>query len=154
MDELAALYEPVPFDHQSHAKMSEMWDGCETCHHRKPNPATRPVDLPATRTQSDSAAIPKCSHCHEASVEGVELRRPSLKAAYHRQCLNCHREWTGENACTVCHAPRNGTVATTAPAKDDIAGRMHPPIPEPLDTYFRARFAPVAGSNVMFRHGE
>src|SRR3954471_5536178 len=94
MNELEALYEPVPFDHQSHAKMSEMWDGCETCHHRKPNPATRPVDLPATRTQSDAAAIPKCSHCHEASAEGVDLRRPSLKAAYHRQCLNCHREWT------------------------------------------------------------
>lgn len=158
LDDLVALYQPVPFDHRSHAKMSEMWDGCETCHHRKPNPATRPSDLPSTRTQSDAAKIPRCRECHRPAAQEANLKMPSLKGAYHRQCLNCHREWTGANQCVVCHAERNpqlaATAPTTLPTTDDIVGRMHPPIEEPKDTFFRARFAPVAGSNVLFRHQE
>ena len=93
LDDLVALYQPVPFDHQAHAKMSEMWDGCQTCHHRKPNPATRPADLPATRSQSDAEKIPRCSACHHATAPDATVGMPSLKGAYHRQCLNCHREW-------------------------------------------------------------
>jgi hypothetical protein len=154
LNDLVALYDPVPFDHASHSKMAEMWNGCQTCHHRTPNPATRPSDIPTTRTQADSAAIPRCKSCHPATPDNPQIKMPSLKGAYHRQCLNCHREWTGENACVKCHAPRDAKIVKAAPEVDDIAGRMHPPIPEPKDQVLRARFTPVAGRNVLFRHNE
>ena len=86
LKELEALYQPVPFDHRSHAKMAEMWGGCTTCHHRQPDAATRPLLTQACRT------------CHSREEKTAEMKMPSLKAAYHRQCLNCHREWMHDNA--------------------------------------------------------
>jgi len=158
LKELVNLYDPVPFDHKSHAQMAAMWDGCQTCHHRTPVASTRPA--PATHTQNDSAQIPACKSCHEISAKETDLHKPSLKGAYHRQCLNCHKEWMHDNACTICHKARPGTegagVATTQPppTKDDIVGRMHPPIKEPEIKIYRARYTPVAGPNVIFHHAE
>lgn len=155
--ELVNLYDPVPFDHRGHAQMAEMWQGCVTCHHRSPAPTTQPAAAsPAEhRAQSDSSAIPACKSCHEASTaeESGDIAMPNLKGAYHRQCLNCHREWMHENACGICHQPRNGVNPLAAtPTKDDVIGRMHPPIPEPEIRIYRARFTPADGRNVMFRH--
>ncbi|MFI5380412.1 MAG: cytochrome c3 family protein [Tepidisphaerales bacterium] len=165
--ELAALYEPVPFDHKGHAKMAEMWDGCVTCHHRTPQAATRPSTQPGTAPvsppatvldhpdQATAAAIPSCKSCHAVNANVTDIRMPSLKAAYHRQCLNCHKEWMHDNACVICHKSRE-TVATTrgAPTRDDILGRMHPPIPEPETHAYRMRYTPADGANVLFRHKE
>ncbi|MGA2496717.1 MAG: cytochrome c3 family protein [Tepidisphaeraceae bacterium] len=162
--ELAALYEPVPFDHKSHAKMAEMWDGCVTCHHRTPQAATRPATQPAADpvvhvlshpTQATAATIPSCKSCHAVNAGEADIRMPSLKAAYHRQCLNCHKEWMHDNACVICHKSRE-TVATTrgTPTRDDILGRMHPPIPEPETHAYRMRYTPADGANVLFRHKE
>lgn len=33
----------------------------------------------------------------------MNLRKPDLKAAYHRQCLGCHYEWKHGNDCFNCH---------------------------------------------------
>jgi ribulose-5-phosphate 4-epimerase/fuculose-1-phosphate aldolase len=85
---------------------------------------------------------------------------PSLKGAYHRLCLNCHRNWMDANACVICHAARNSAATAAAateklgPNADDIVGRMHKPIPEPTTKLFRARFTPEVGPNVLFRHKE
>ena len=49
----------------------------------------------------------------------VDLRQPSLKGAYHRQCINCHLDWSHENACGFCHeqAPdKKAAGAKPAPA--------------------------------------
>ena len=181
LNQLVNLYEPVPFDHKTHAKMAEMHTGCTTCHHRTPEPATRATTHPTTHTQADSSQIPACKSCHEISprqgspqapheptspeaanesgsaqlAKEIELRMPNLKGAYHRQCLNCHKEWMHDNACIICHKPRQGaTVANAAPTPDDIVGRMHPPIPEPKSVSYKTRFTPVAGPNVLFRHEE
>jgi hypothetical protein len=162
LKELVALYEPVPFDHRSHAAMSQMWDGCTTCHHRPPqSPATRaaaasrPVD---THDQQSSERIPACKSCHELGDDraAADVRMPSLKGAYHRQCLNCHKEWTHENACVKCHQPLNkrDPKREIGPTADDIVGRMHPPIPPPADKVYTARFTPAAGNRVLFRHKE
>ena len=143
LKQLATEYQPVPFDHQNHAKMAEMWTGCTTCHHRHSAPSTAPTTQP-------------CRTCHSASAADPDLHRPSLKGAYHRQCLNCHREWANETSCEVCHLRAETAVAraTTVPSVDDIVGRMHPPIPEPQVMIYRARFTPAVGANVIFRHKE
>jgi hypothetical protein len=153
LDELKDLFEGVPFDHRSHAQMAAMGKGCETCHHYSP----------------DALKHPECKSCHvRAAADKRTLRQPTLKGAYHRQCLNCHREWSGANQCGTCHQPRgksdiakaggggeggNRAVAA-APTPDDVTGRMHPPIPEPETKQYRARFTPADGPNVLFRHKE
>jgi hypothetical protein len=171
--ELVDLYEPVPFEHRVHAEMTEMWDGCVTCHHRSPAPATQPTTGPSgpadahaaslePLTQDAAAQIPACKSCHPVAEHdaAVQIDMPSLKGALHRQCLNCHREWSGANDCVVCHRPldKQGepVVAATAPAPpaSDIVGRMHPPIPEPDEKTYVARFTPAVGRNVLFRHRE
>jgi hypothetical protein len=157
LDELAAQYDPVPFDHKTHAAMAEMWDGCTTCHHRKPKPTTLPVaHVPGgAKQQSDAAEVPACKSCHDVNPAGSDLHVPSLKGAYHRQCLNCHRDWADENACDVCHRPRDGkSMRPATPSVDDIVGRMHPPIAAPDVKVYRARFVPAVGANVTFRHKE
>ncbi len=157
LKQLENLYTPVPFEHARHAEMAEMWDRCVMCHHREPEPATQPVTLSTTRpaTQADSGTTPACKSCHPVDADQADLRRPSLKGAYHRQCLNCHREWTGENACVVCHTAKD-SAAASAPVvtSDDIIGRMHPPIKAKDVFNYSVRFEPVAGPKVLFRHAE
>jgi Class III cytochrome C family len=80
------IYGAVNFTHKSHAEMSEMSGGCETCHHYNP-----PGD------------IVKCSTCHEADRKKVDVNMPDLKSAYHRQCMDCHSEWEAESKCESCH---------------------------------------------------
>ena len=166
LDRLVETYEPVPFDHKSHAAMAEMWNGCETCHHRSPAnaAATQPVGVSTSslpRTQANAGHMPACGECHPADATRADLYRPNLKGAYHRQCLNCHREWAGENACSACHRERKAggggalaKAAATRPSVDDIVGRMHPPIPEPDVRVYTARFTPAVGKLVTFRHKE
>ena len=157
--ELEALYEPVPFDHRGHAEMAEMWAGCETCHHRKPvsgagKGTTRPAGF--ERSQDSSAQVPKCKSCHRIGDETVTIKMPNLKGAYHRQCLSCHKEWMHDNACVICHKPKDAKLValptSPAPTVNDITGRMHPPIPEPDAKLYKARFTPAVGENVLFRH--
>src|SRR6187455_502643 len=63
--ELANLYQPVPFNHASHAQMAEMWDGCTTCHHRNPT-TTQPSKAVVVdkSDQNGSADFPACKSCH------------------------------------------------------------------------------------------
>lgn len=142
LNELEDLYLPVPFDHRGHADMAEMTRGCTVCHHHTP----------------EGAAHPACRNCHEISPVREDMRKPSLKAAYHRQCLRCHREWSHETACEVCHPPKAGRGRelgmASLPRKDDIMGRMHPPIPEPETTLYQTKYKHVVGTNVLFRHKE
>jgi hypothetical protein len=157
LDELSKLYKPVPFNHQDHAAMAMMWDGCKTCHHRDPVVNTSIViPFHLVPNQVFSSVIPKCDSCHAASVTTEDIHMPSLKGALHRQCLNCHREWMHENACVVCHAPINpdSAVLDAAPSVDDIIGRIHPPVDPPDVKTYRPRFTPAVGNNVIFRHGE
>lgn len=111
IDQLARLYAPVHFDHDLHVSMSNMDGGCANCHH----------DL------GTSTVAATCVSCHPAEGAGATLSRPSLKGAYHRQCLGCHRDWSHENGCGFCHkeitdeAPTHG-----APDPTDIVGIPHP----------------------------
>lgn len=156
--ELESLYEAVPFSHRRHAEMAEMWDGCTTCHHHTPAtlPTTQTV-RPQHPTQDDAGRVPACKSCHAADDEAATLDMPSLKAAYHRQCLNCHRDWMDSNACVACHAVKvnPASVPTTRPpSADDIVGRMHKPLTAPTTKEYTTRFTPADGAHVLFRHEE
>jgi len=140
LDELEDLYLPVPFDHKGHADMAGMTRSCTVCHHYTP----------------EGTEHPACKSCHEVSPVRENMRKPGLKAAYHRQCLACHREWSHETNCVICHAAKLGhgeQPVATRPSKGDIMGRMHPPIPEP-DTEVYSVHAVDAESRVIFRHKE
>jgi mono/diheme cytochrome c family protein len=105
--ELSDQYKPVEFTHrkQVQALMKGMQDNalaayfhgdpgtmCQGCHHHSP-PAKNP---------------PPCVSCHStASKEVREGNRPALLAAFHRQCMSCHKDMKLEKlaatTCTQCH---------------------------------------------------
>jgi hypothetical protein len=119
IDKISNLYKPVIFSHELHASMSDISGGCTLCHHYS----------------EETGEIPSCGECHEEKSDITKLNVPSLKGAYHRQCLGCHREWSHENACQFCHEEITGPVElteTTDPT--DIVGALHPLI-EAEETY-------------------
>lgn len=71
---------------------------CAACHHHSP-----------TETL---ATPPACASCHgsQADRQETNANRPSLKAAYHQQCMACHERMNITNPaatdCTGCHAAR------------------------------------------------
>jgi len=151
LNELEDLYLPVPFDHRGHAEMAQMTRGCSVCHHYTP----------------EGLEHPACKTCHEVAPLQVDIRKPGLKGAYHRQCMSCHREWSGETSCGACHQPKAGGAkkgsTSVVPTKDDLMGRMHPPIPEPEVEVYQTKWEgstiapPLTGggagrSRVLFRH--
>lgn len=67
---------------------------CAGCHHNSPA----------------SATPPKCASCHGKVQDKAEGVKPALKAAYHQQCMGCHREMgiqkPADTACIECHAKK------------------------------------------------
>ncbi len=107
--ELSNKFEAVEMDHGKHVTslMNGMKDShlanyfhsepgtmCQGCHHNSPA----------------SKSPPNCINCH-AKVHGVsadatEPSRPGLQAAFHGQCMSCHKEMGVKpvaTACTECH---------------------------------------------------
>ncbi len=136
LDELSARYEPVVFTHRLHAEMANFSGGCEICHHHNPE-----------------LGISPCGDCHDRSPLRADLSRPSLKGAYHRQCLNCHREWSHETKCAVCHALKDSdTTGYEAVDETDIIGVEHPPIVKPTKVQYETESD--AGRFVTFYHDD
>jgi hypothetical protein len=78
---------PVPFNHRAHAQMAEMSGGCYGCHHYN----------------DTSLRILSCESCHPRQRKRENVSLPDLKGAYHRRCLDCHRQWNGSPDCKSCH---------------------------------------------------
>lgn len=87
IDDLVDHYGPVVFDHRLHEQMSEITGDCSNCHHESPT----------------NESITGCAQCHPLKRDQTNLRVPSLKGAFHRQCLSCHKEWSRANSCGFCH---------------------------------------------------
>jgi Class III cytochrome C family len=105
--ELSNQFKPVELNHLKHVQ--EMMKGlqgsklaeyfhydpgtmCQGCHHYSP-PSKNP---------------PACVSCHSSTSKRVrEGNRPALMAAYHQQCMSCHKDMKIEKpaatACTECH---------------------------------------------------
>ncbi len=136
IDDIADLYQPVHFNHKLHASMAQMGNDCATCHHYSP-----------------PGRIPPCKECHSPEADSRDLAKPNLKGAYHRQCLSCHREWSHDTKCVVCHLPEaSGAMAAGEQDPTDIMGIPHPVITVPnkkvYDTPYKS--API----VTFQHKE
>ena len=140
LDDLEKLYLPVPFDHEGHANMAAMASGCATCHHFTP----------------EGLEHPACRTCHDPALGSGDIAKPGLKGAYHRQCMSCHREWSGETSCNACHRPKAGAAAkgelSVPPTPGDLIGRMHPPIPEPVEELYSTVSKEEKSTKVLFRH--
>jgi hypothetical protein len=128
---------PVPFPHKVHSDMAGIAGGCQVCHHH-----TTPGHI-----------HPACRTCHRAvyaKAPGEEMRMPSLKGAYHRQCLGCHRDWSHHTQCIVCH-PLKSPDSLPTQTEDLHAGVPgHPPIPNPSVIVHETGYEP--GPHVTFRH--
>lgn len=137
---LATLYEPVPFDHKTHVRMAEMSGGCVLCHHHTP----------------EGRPHASCRSCHpqESVRDNVEL--PGLKGAYHRQCLNCHQEWSHATACSACHVPRSRGaecpgIGTPQEVSEAVA-RMGVPARQKATYVYHTAFS--AARVVTFHHND
>lgn len=81
-------YGPVRFMHSKHAALVQ---DCALCHHY------RPLDENAKETT-------RCSACHQEPFQKDHPDRIGLKAAYHQQCMECHKERNkGPVDCNGCH---------------------------------------------------
>jgi hypothetical protein len=90
IDEMSDYYGGVKFSHKVHAEMSEMSGGCTSCHH-----------------YNTTGPVLNCRKCHESSRMREDISLPDLKAAYHRQCMTCHKQWSSENGCnSQCHTKK------------------------------------------------
>lgn len=100
---LANIFHPVSFSHDTHAHMSEMGTGCETCHH-----------------DFEDGDYEPCSACHTNTPASAADETPSLNGAYHRKCMNCHREYKPKQSiCSTCHVVKDDDLLT-ALAKNKI----------------------------------
>ncbi len=136
MKELSNRYAPVVFPHRTHAQMSEMSGGCQTCHHF-----------------NTIGPIQPCINCHETKRQRDDISKPDLEAAYHQQCINCHREWSHRIDCTSCHAEKgsNESAAISSSIKK-MTGKIHPEIAEPKKLIFETKYK--SGKYVTFYHDE
>jgi len=136
LDQLEDLYVPVLFPHKFHAQMAEMGEGCVVCHHYSP-----------------PGPVPPCRECHGGPFNPENLRQPGLKGTYHRLCMKCHREWSHDTECTICHA-RKTAEAKPVQITDttDIMGLLHPNIEEPDKRVYQTDYK--GGTLVTFHHKE
>lgn len=131
LDILSNLYEPTIFNHKIHARMAAMGHGCLECHHYSPE-----------------GHYPACRTCHSTGISCENLKQVGLKGAYHRQCMRCHREWSGDENCEVCHA-RKGEKHEVTP-KPGKSLRHYPLVKEPGVNVYHSSF--LGGSTVTFDH--
>ncbi|MDO5483541.1 MAG: cytochrome c3 family protein [Desulfovibrionaceae bacterium] len=105
---LADQYQPNVFTHRRHVsslmeaikddKLAQAFHNkpetlCAACHHRSPL----------------SATPPRCGNCHSVNIDPANPERPTLKAAYHLQCMGCHDGMKvarpRKTDCATCHKP-------------------------------------------------
>lgn len=136
MNESGIRYGKLVFSHKLHAEMAEMKDGCNSCHHYN---TTGPI-LP-------------CSNCHAHKRNRSDVSTPDYRAAIHRQCMDCHKEWDKQMKCVSCHLQKGD--AAYKKAEEEIRrlkGLSHPPIQEPEKVVYETNYE--KGKIVTFYHSE
>lgn len=137
MGDIASQYGPVVFAHKLHAEMSEMSGGCSACHHYN----------------NTSMTVLSCRECHPKSRARADISMPDLKGAYHRQCMDCHRQWTHSTDCNGCHLKRKpGQTDAEAQLARELSAKAHPKVPLPTKVDYETRNQ--NGSYVTFFHDD
>ncbi len=112
IDEMSENYAGVVFSHRVHAEMSGMSSGCTNCHH-----------------YNTTGPVLNCRNCHEKDRRREDVSVPDLKAAYHRQCMTCHKKWSSEKGCNyLCHQNKG---AQQEQKVDSLRSKSHPMLPVP-----------------------
>lgn len=136
MDEVKGNYGPVMFSHKIHAQMSVMSGGCETCHH-----------------YNTTGPVLKCGACHEDRHMRDDISIPDLEAAYHRQCLDCHMEWSRSFDCNFCHVSDGQDIEKLRLEKlAKYTGLDHPEMNQPQQVVYETNYPD--GKLVTFYHNE
>lgn len=136
IDEISDRYGPVYFSHKVHAQMSDMSGGCEGCHH-----------------YNTSGPILKCNSCHEPDRKRDDISLPDLKGALHRQCMDCHREWSHDTGCNSCHQlKKNIKDDKQTDLKNKFKGKEHPEVIEPTKIVYETNTD--EGKFATFYHDE
>lgn len=134
INEMSENYTGVVFSHKIHAQMSVISTGCTGCHH-----------------YNTTGPVLNCRKCHENPRSRENVSVPDLKAAYHRQCMACHKEWSHENGCsTQCHLPKGSDSKFTN--QNENLTKSHPKLPEPKKMVWETNSD--EGKIVTFFHDE
>ncbi|MGE5478807.1 MAG: cytochrome c3 family protein [Chloroflexota bacterium] len=133
MNQNPVRFDTVVFSHKMHAQMHEMSGGCENCHHH-----------------NSTGKIQKCSNCHESRYERGDVRVPELKSAYHRLCIQCHRQWSGQTECYSCHSLKKDKKANVAQRIAALKDKSHPTVERPNIVKFNTKSD--QGATVNFKH--
>jgi len=115
IDTLEDIFYPVAFDHDNHARMEQMSEGCVVCHH-----------------YAEDEEYTACAECHSDDPAEASIQEPTLNGAYHRNCLACHREWSNDSLCETCHQQKKFRFNLRRTLdKSDIFSVKHPHIGSP-----------------------
>ncbi len=111
LDEMSDKYTGVVFSHKIHSQMSEMTSGCSDCHH-----------------YNTTGPILNCRVCHNIVRIREDVTVPDLKAAFHRKCTECHKQWSHENGCnSQCHLRKDSNTPTRNEEYiKTISNKIHP----------------------------
>ena len=126
------MYKPSHFTHRLHSEMSLMAGGCSICHHFNP-----------------PGKIVSCSSCHEQKRNRSDLSKPDLKAAFHRQCMGCHKTWETNLECKNCH--ELNSAAKTRKQLSEVKYE-HPKIVKPERIIYETKSN--EGNFVTFYHND
>lgn len=134
LNELEYEYYEVIFNHRLHAEMSAMSGECGDCHHF-----------------SNGRKMGACKECHPAG-DVKDMRVPSLKAAYHRQCMNCHSDWSGVTSCEMCHVKKSVPAPALEPTRMAVtpSRRFFPEMNQPEKKVWHSAYG--GGTVVTFFH--
>jgi len=136
LDKIENIYLPVTFSHRIHSQMSQMAGGCASCHH-----------------YNTVGSIQKCETCHEVEIKRDDINKPSLKRAYHMQCMECHREWSHETECNSCHTSKKDFKSGKQKnLQKKYAEKNHPVVLEPTKLVYETKSD--KGKLVTFYHDD
>jgi hypothetical protein len=137
INEMSENYEGVVFSHKMHSEMSDMSVGCTGCHH-----------------YNTTGPVLNCRKCHDNSRSREDVSVPDLKAAFHRQCMTCHQQWSHVNGCSSqCHLQKSpDNQVRMQQLIKDIAGKTHPARSKPSKMVWETNYD--KGKIVTFFHDE
>lgn len=73
---------------------------CAGCHHK--------MEMTAAKK------VPNCTTCHGRRFDPKEMGKPGILAAYHRQCMGCHKAMNQKPQaleCVKCHKDKESKIA-------------------------------------------
>lgn len=105
------LYKPFVFNHARHIQFMKE---CSYCHHHTTGTLVQDPNCVRCHRNSSETKVVSCKGCHLAdpfSAEAIKEKnpknhhndKPGLKAAMHRNCIDCHENMKGPTGCQDCH---------------------------------------------------